>query len=412
MQRALAAAFLTKETCGIFNPGHSNDDLTAMNIIKVLGAKVEMIADKLVVVNRDNIPQDIELNCGESGLSIRMFVPIAALSEQSITVTGEGSLLSRPMDFFDKVLPELGVKIESNYGKLPLKIKGPLQPRNIEVDGSMSSQYLTGLLMAYAAAGAGNVSIKVNNLKSKPYIDLTLDVMRHFGLGNVENRNYEEFYFHPATAKSSWHNYMVEGDWSSGAFLLVAGAIAGPIQVSGLDLTSTQADKAIVDVLMSANAGIAMEAKGIKIHPGNMDAFDFDATECPDLFPPLAALAVYCKGTTVIKGVERLVHKESNRALTIQTELGKRGIDVKFEGNRMMIVGKQNVPAAFVDSHNDHRIAMMNAVIGLKAEPPTILHNAHAVKKSYPAFFTDLKRLNADIEIKESIAEGLEDWES
>lgn len=412
MQRALAAAFLTKETCGIFNPGHSNDDLTAMNIIKVLGAKVEMIADKLVVVNKGNSDQELELNCGESGLSIRMFVPIAALSDQSITVTGEGSLLSRPMDFFDKVLPQLGVSIESNHGKLPLKIKGPLQPRNIEVDGSLSSQYLTGLLMAYAAAGANNVSIKVNNLKSRPYIDLTLDVMRHFGLGNVENRDYEEFYFHPASAKTSWHNYTVEGDWSSGAFLLVAGAIAGPIMIRGLDLTSTQADKVIVDVLMMANAGIAMETKGIKIHPASMDAFTFDASDCPDLFPPLAALAVYCNGTTVIKGVERLIHKESNRAVTIQTELGKRGIVVKLEDNKMLITGKKNIPAAFVDSHNDHRIAMMNAVIGLKSEPPTILHNAYAVRKSYPAFFTDLKRLNADIEIKDSSADGFDDWES
>lgn len=413
MQRALAAAFLTKETCGILNPGHSNDDLTAMNIIKSLGAKVEMIADELVIVNQDNDAKVSEINCGESGLSIRMFVPIAALSKNSIIVTGEGSLLSRPMDFFDKVLPQLGVTIKSNNGKLPLKIKGPLQPANIEVDGSLSSQYLTGLLMAYAAAGATNVSIKVNDLKSKPYIDLTLEVMRHFGLGNVENRNYGEFYFHPVNKKNVMHNYTVEGDWSGGAFLLVAGAIAGQITVSGLDMTSTQADKIIIDALMAAHADIAIEADGIIVKPADMTAFEFDATDCPDLFPPLAALAVYCNGTSIIKGVARLIHKESNRALTIKMELEKRGVEVELQDDVMMITGQKKLAAAFVDSHNDHRIAMMNAVIGLRAEWATILHNAQAVKKSYPQFFTDLKKLNADIEIKESgFPEDFDDLES
>jgi 3-phosphoshikimate 1-carboxyvinyltransferase len=386
-----------------------------MNIIRNLGAKVEMVAEKLVITHDGNGPESGEINCGESGLSIRMFVPIAALSDKPVLVTGEGSLLSRPLDFFDKVLPQLGVEIQSAHGKLPLRIKGPLRPKTIEVDGSLSSQYLTGLLMAFAAAGAVNVSIHVKNLKSKPYIDLTLEVMNHFGLGNVENRNYEEFHFHSPTkdsVNSAMHNYMVEGDWSGAAFLLVAGAIAGPIMVRGLDLTSTQADKMIVDALMSANAGIAMEAKGIRMHAAEMNAFDFDATDCPDLFPPLAALAIYCEGTTQLKGIERLIHKESNRALTIKTELEKRGIEVVLEDNSMRITGKKQIPRAIVDSHNDHRIAMMNAVIGLRAEWATILHNAQAVRKSYPQFFADLKILGADIEIKESGFTGFDDWES
>src|SRR5690606_37338753 len=131
----------------------------------------------------------------------------------------------------------------------------------IEVDGSLSSQFLTGLLFAYAAADARGVSIRVKNLKSKPYIDLTLDVMKQYGMKLPENRSYEEFYFNSEPHQSTQlvRNYTVEGDWSGGAFLLVAGAIAGPIEVRGLDLTSTQADKAIVDALMSANAGIAMD---------------------------------------------------------------------------------------------------------------------------------------------------------
>ena len=370
MQRALAAAFLTKETCSLFNPGHSDDDIVAMGIIRALGAKVEMRDNNQVIVERGNDEKKDEINCGESGLSIRMFVPIIALNKKSIIVNGEGSLLSRPMDFFDEVLPQLGVRIKSDNGKLPLVIQGPLQPKNIEIDGSLSSQFLTGLLMAYAAANTRNISIKVKNLKSKPYIDLTLDVMKQFGLKVPENKNYEEFCFDDSTQNSqlTTHNYFVEGDWSGGAFLLVAGAIAGPVTIRGLDLSSVQADKAIVDALMSANAAIAIEAKGIKIRPAEMNAFDFDATDCPDLFPPLVALAAYCKGETTIKGVSRLTHKESNRALTLQEEFAKMGVHIYLRDDWMIIQGSERVKGAKVHSRHDHRIAMACAVAALKAE--------------------------------------------
>ena len=413
MQRALAAAFLTKEKCTIFNPGHSNDDKAAISVIRSLGAKVEMPENNLLVVEKGNRPEQEEINCGESGLSIRMFVPIVALSKKTITVNGTGSLLSRPLDFFDEVLPQLGVEVKSNKGKLPLTIKGPLVPANIEIDGSLSSQFLTGLLMAYGAhvnlpqvgtsdSGSSAVSIKVRNLKSKPYIDLTLDVMKQFGLRVPENRNYEEFIFHNEPTHHSpliTHHYTVESDWSGGAFLLVAGAIAGPISIRGLDLTSTQADKAIIDALMAANAGIAIEAKGIKIHPADMTAFDFDATHCPDLFPPLAALAAYSKGVTTIKGVSRLTHKESNRALTIQEEFAKMNVNIQLNGDVMMIHGGEKVKGANVHSRHDHRIAMACAIAALKAEGKTIIEEAEAVKKSYPDFYNDLKSIGAAVSL-------------
>ena len=410
MQRALAAALLTKGKSTINNPGHSNDDKAAIGIIKALGAEVINDREELVVKS-DGFPFTIHhspltINCGESGLAIRMFAPIIALSEKEITINGEGSLLDRPMDFFDEILPQLHVKMKSNNGKLPIVIQGPLKPKNIEVDGSLSSQFITGLLMAYSAAGANNVSIKVNNLKSKPYIDLTLDVMKQFGLKVPENKNYQEFIFHndssqipPPTGGGGGASYTVEGDWSGGAFLLVAGAIAGPITVRRLDLTSTQADKKILDALMAANAGIAIEAKGIKVHPAEMTAFDFDATDCPDLFPPLVALAAYCKGETTIKGVSRLTHKESNRALTLQEEFGKMGVKINLKDDVMIIHGGNGVKRAKVHSHHDHRIAMALAVAALKAEGETIIEEAGAVKKSYPDFFSDLKSLGASVSL-------------
>ncbi|MEO7923929.1 MAG: 3-phosphoshikimate 1-carboxyvinyltransferase [Chitinophagaceae bacterium] len=401
MQRACAAALIKKGKTLIHNPGHSEDDKAALDIIKRLGAEVQQVGDSLEMISQGIHPIDEELNCGESGLSIRMFTPIAAVSNQRFVITGSGSLSSRPMDVFDKVFPELGIQIKSKKGKLPLVVQGPLQPKDIEIDGSLSSQYLTGLLMAYAAADAKDVSIRVKNLASVPYIDLTLAIMKDFGLKVPENKSYKEFYFDSAChdQQPADHEYTIEGDWSGSAFLLVAGAIAGPITVRGLDLASTQADKAIIDALMSANAGIAMEAKGIKIHPSAMKAFEFDATDCPDLFPPLVALAAYCKGETILKGVNRLVYKESNRALSLWEEFGKMGVDIKVKGDLMMINGGEPLKPATVHSHLDHRIAMACTVAALRSTGKTTLEKPGAVKKSYPDFYNDLKSLGADVSL-------------
>jgi 3-phosphoshikimate 1-carboxyvinyltransferase len=402
MQRACAAALLHKGETLIHNPGHSNDDKAALDIIERLGAKIDDRGELLLVQSKGINPVKEEVNCRESGLSIRMFTPITALSKKQITINGSGSLLTRPMDFFDEILPQLGVTIQSNKGRLPIVLKGPLHPENIEVDGSLSSQFLTGLLMAYAAAGASDVSILVNNLKSRPYIDLTLDVMKQFGLKLPENRNYQEFYFGNSTNTNTSAepiNYTVEGDWSGGAFLLVAGAIAGPVTIRGLDLSSSQADKAIIDALMSANAGIAMDAKGIRMQPAKMKGFKFDATDCPDLFPPLVALAAYCQGVTSLSGVSRLEHKESNRGLTLKEEFGKMGVKIDLDGDHMRITGTDQVSGAKVHSRHDHRIAMAVAVAGLKATDDVTIEQANAVKKSYPDFFRDLKKLGAAVSL-------------
>jgi 3-phosphoshikimate 1-carboxyvinyltransferase len=429
MQRACAAALLSKGTSIIQNPGHSNDDKAAMGIIQALGASVKINKEQLII-NNSNYPESSQLSsptgggdlegatidCAESGLSIRMFTPIAALSDKEITINGSGSLATRPMNFFDEIFPQLGVKIKSNNGKLPMIIQGPLQRKNIEVDGSLSSQFLTGLLMAFSTSpsnslsiGEGEsdpdrsvVSIKVRNLKSKPYIDLTLDVMKKFGMRVPENKNYEEFIFHSKPthdSKLTTHDYTVEGDWSGGAFLLVAGAIAGSITVRGLDMNSTQADKAIMEALTSARAVISSEANWIKIQPGELKGFQFDATDCPDLFPPMVALAAYCKGRTTIKGVSRLIHKESNRALTLQDEFDKMGVLIKLERDEMLIQGTGIVKGADVHSHHDHRIAMACAVAGLKATSEMVIEEAQAVNKSYPDFYSDLQSLNAAIMI-------------
>lgn len=400
MQRACAAALLTKGKSTINNPGYSNDDKAALEIIQKLGARVQIFADSVEVESDGVNPAAKEISCGESGLSIRMFTPIAALSSEAITITGEGSLPTRPMDFFDQIFPMVGIKIASNGGKLPLHIQGPLQPKNIAIDGSLSSQFLTGLLMAYSAAGASDVSIKVNNLKSKPYIDLTLKVMQDFGMYVPENRNHEEYYFGvPQTNDSriATQDYTVEGDWSGGAFLLVAGALAGKIVVKGLDVFSTQADKAILQAIMASGAVISIEPGHIEIGPAPLKPFHFDATDCPDLFPPLVALASCCSGKSVIQGVSRLAHKESNRGITLQEEFGKMGVEILLQDDLMVINGGNGLKGAELSSHHDHRIAMACAVAALKAEGATTIQGAEAINKSYPDFYEHIKYLGANI---------------
>jgi 3-phosphoshikimate 1-carboxyvinyltransferase len=326
-----------------------------------------------------------------------MFTPITALSEREITVTGSGSLSTRPMDFFDEIFPKLGISIRSDGGRLPLVIRGPLKPRDIEVDGSLSSQFLTGLLMAFSAAGPTGVTITVKDLKSKPYIDLTLKVLKDFGW-NVVNQDHKRFFF-PGNDElpRGLVEYRVEGDWSGGAFLLVAGAIAGDIRVKGLDPHSTQADKAVLQALMDAGVDMALGPDGIDIRTSDLSAFSFDATECPDLFPPLVALASFCRGTTQISGAERLTHKESNRALTLQEEFGKLGVRVELEGDLMRIEGVDQVKAADTFSHHDHRIAMACAVAALRADGPVRISEAEAIDKSYPDFYDHLRSLGVVI---------------
>lgn len=395
MQRACAAALLAKGTTTIVNPGVSNDDKAAIDVIQKLGAKIiESNTERLVIESNGVQPVANEINCGESGLGIRMFTPIIATSSQSVSIVGTGSLVTRPMNFFDEIFPQLGIKISSNKGKLPLNIQGPLQPNNIEVDGSLSSQFLTGLLMAYGSQNNAS-TIRVKDLKSKPYIDLTMDVMRHFGV-TVSHDQYEVFHIEPNGGFKPT-TYTVEGDWSGAAFLLVAGAIHGNILVKGLTLASTQADKAIIEALVFAGAKMRIDEEGIFMYGGGIQGFTFDANECPDLFPPLVALASFANGKTVIKGALRLTHKESNRALTLQEEFGKMGVKIELNDDEMIVHGGGTINGAATHSHHDHRIAMACAIAATKAVGETTIDEAEAINKSYPEFYQHIQQLGATI---------------
>lgn len=394
-QRALAAALLSKGTTILRNPSRCDDALAAMEVIQKLGAKLEDYEDRLIVHGGLN-PESNELYFGEAGLGIRLFSSIVALKDQTFTLTGGGSLKKRPMGLIADALQAAGVNCSTEGGFLPISITGPLQGGEITIDGSLSSQVLSGLIMALPLAKNDSV-IRVKDLKSTPYIDMTLDVMDHFCIKKSRN-GYEEFqipggqFYHPT-------EFAIEGDWSGAAFLLVAGAIAGEVEVTELRTESGQADKAILDALIQSGAKLSYTANSVSCSKPEqaLQAFFLDATHCPDLFPPLAALAAHCEGVSIIKGVHRLIHKESNRARALLEEMSKLGVDIHIHEDEMIIEGPTNIQAAEIDSHNDHRMAMAAAVVALKGQHEVEIKGAECIHKSYPDFYRDLEKLGGNI---------------
>ena len=315
MGRAVAAALLADGTSRIANASFCDDALTALDIVEALGARVHRGEKALLTIHgtgkQSLSPREAALECGESGLCMRMFTPVAALQDKEVMLFASGSLRSRPMGMVE-VLGALGVSCRTDHGHAPIKVRGPMKGGCIRIDGSVSSQFLTGLLMALPACEEDSV-ISVSGLKSAPYVLMTIELLKHFGVSIGRDEGLEEFLvqgnqtFRPST-------YTVEGDWSGASFLLVAGAISGSVTVTGLNPASLQADRAILDVLESVGASVETAMDHVSVEKRDLKPFQYDATDCPDLFPPLVALASGCEGKSVIYGLERLTHKESDRA--------------------------------------------------------------------------------------------------
>ncbi|RQO31763.1 3-phosphoshikimate 1-carboxyvinyltransferase [Taibaiella sp. KBW10] len=401
-QRTLAAALLFNGKTRIENYGISNDDKAALAIIQQLGATVTIIDETRMEIHSTGFPNERmqqAFHCGESGLSFRMFCMIAATAAKGIQINAEGTLRDRPLNIVAALLHSLGVRYQDEQGHFPIQIQGPLVPQNITIDGSITSQLLTGLLLAYANAPlTEEVTISVQDLKSKPYIDITLSVIEQFGMNMPVNNDYQTFTFAPgANAQTKTQvQTLVEGDWSNAAFFLVAAAIGGDITVTGLDVFSTQADKKILEALQDCGCTLSIRADFIRVRHNTLSPFQFDATDCPDLFPPLVCLAACAEGTSVIEGVSRLLHKESNRAQTLQEEMARLGILIEIQDDYMLVRGTGIISGGIIDSRADHRIAMAGGIMALKASAEVQITHADAVAKSYPNFFEHLNSLCAD----------------
>lgn len=404
MQRAVACAALAPGSSILRNPSDCADARAALGIARSLGAIVKRVeggieieGSILATAPPSTALAPRRLSCGESGLCIRMFSPIAALLTGETELAAEGSLRSRPVPAMEACLGALGAWASTRDGLPPILVRGPLLGGRASVDASASSQFLTGLLIALPLA-KGNSQLLVSNIVSSGYVDLTLDTMAAFGMGLTPGRGNSSFDIEGGRAYRAG-DFEVEGDWSGAAFLLVAGAIAGDgdgLRVDGLKLDSSQPDRAILDVLRSAGAFVtelAGEASGsVIVERAELSAFSFDATDCPDLFPPLVALASLARGVSELKGALRLASKESDRAKALQEEFGKLGIGIELEGDLMRVTGARP-RGGRVDSRGDHRIAMAAAVAGLAASGEVLIDGAECVAKSWPAFFDDLEAL-------------------
>ncbi|MBP3612968.1 MAG: 3-phosphoshikimate 1-carboxyvinyltransferase [Rikenellaceae bacterium] len=391
-QRALAVALLADGESTIGNLELCDDTRSAIRCIEALGAEVTLIDDSTIRVRGGLAPRTDRLHIGESGLATRLFTPIASLHNQPITINGEGTILYRPISMMIDPLRQLGVEVRDGGGFLPIQVCGPMQGGEVAVDGSISSQFLTGLLLSLPMA-QNDTTIYVKNLKSLPYVDMTIDTARRFGV-EIAHKDYCEFFIE-GNQHYTATDYMIEGDWSGAAPMFVAGAVAGEVTVENISRLSLQADTAIIDALISAGAEVESTDNAITVRHRRLKAFEFDATHCPDLFPALVALAANCEGTSTLYGTERLLHKESNRAATLAEEYAKAGIEVDIDEQNIMRVRGGKIHGCTADSHGDHRIAMSMAIAALTADAPITIEGAECVAKSYPSFFDDLEQLRS-----------------
>lgn len=392
-QRALAAALLASGRTTLRGIELCRDTRSAIAAIEALGASVEIIDSNTLVVNGGLRPRTSSLNVGESGLAARLFTPIAALTDEPIVIEGEGTLRHRPMSMMIEPLKELGVEVRDGGGRLPIEVRGPMRGGRVVVDGRMSSQFVTGLLIALPLAER-DTTVEVEGAVSTPYLDMTLETIKRFGVEVMYHEgDYSEFYIEGGQQYEAV-DYTIESDWSAAATIMVAAAIAGEITLHNISTLSRQADTAVCRALERAGASIVIENDTITVAHRPLTAFMFDATQCPDLFPALVALAAAAEGVSTIYGIDRLRGKESDRGEVLREEYAKIGIDIEldYEENVMRVIGGEPEWAE-VDSHDDHRIAMSLAVTSLRLERELPIRNRECVAKSYPSFFEDIDSL-------------------
>jgi 3-phosphoshikimate 1-carboxyvinyltransferase len=288
-------------------------------------------------------------------------------------------------------LIQLGAACEINGHVAPITVCGPLTGGKAVVSGAISSQFLSGLLLALPKAYLDS-EIFVKELHSRAYVRMTLDTMAQFGIEVDVDKDFNKFVIR-GNQNYSAVDTVIEGDWSGASFMLVAGAIAGEVTVTGLERDSVQADRVILNALELSGARFQWNHYGLTVSQSNLRSFDFDATDCPDLFPPLVVLACCSEGTSRIRGASRLTYKESNRGVVLASVFSALGGNIKISGDTMEVVGGYMLGGGIVDPNNDHRIAMACAIAGLVTRYGVGIVGGACVLKSYPDFFQVLQSI-------------------
>ena len=386
-QRALAISCFSKSEFTIVGDYNNEDTTTAIQICKKIGLDIKINKNELKVsgdISKNH--ENIEINTRESGLSTRIFSVLLSSFFSQTKINIEGTAKNRKFDFSS--LERLGIKI--NNSEESILINGKIKSGIIKLNNQNTSQLLSALLITMPFLN-GDSEIICKNLVSKNYVDITLEMLQSLGI-NILNKSYERFII-KGNQKLKKNKIVVEGDWSSAAFHFVGAAISGKVDIYGLNINSSQGDKEIINVLRKCGSKIKINNSYISVLKDKLIPFVFDATDYPDLFPPLIVLASCCEGDSIINGVDRLINKESNRALSLKKEFSKLGVDINQENNSFRITGKDFLDANEVSSHLDHRIAMSLSIAAIKCKNPITINNSEVVNKSYSRFYDDLEKI-------------------
>lgn len=386
VHRAIICAAMANGVSRISPVALSNDIKATIGCIKALGADA-VLENNVLTVDGTNMYKNKTalLDCGESGSTLRFFIPIAAVGNINATFVGKGKLPQRPIGIFTEALPKAGTVCKTEGG-LPLEIKGQLKSGIFEIPGNVSSQFITGLLLALPILEGDSEIVLTSPLESVGYIAMTIRTMKQFGV-NIQ-----------ATEKG-WHikggqtyksfNYTTDGDWSQAAFFMVLGAVSGKVTVKGVAKDSTQGDKKCAEILARFGAKVTQLDNEVTVEKGELKAITIDASQIPDLVPVLSVCAAFAEGTTKIINAERLRIKECDRLKATAELLNNLGGKVKELSDGLEITGVSSLKGGNVNGYNDHRIVMSAAVCAARSDEDITATFAMSINKSYPDFYID-----------------------
>lgn len=390
VHRAIICAALSKGKCVISPVDLSEDIKATIGCVETLGAKVNITDGVLTIDGSEMFKENYyEIFCNESGSLLRFIIPVVSAFGVSATFTGAGRLPERPIGIYLDCLPKAGVKCTTKSG-LPLTVEGQLQAGEFEIPGNVSSQFITGLLFALPLLKEDSKIILTSPLESVAYVDITINVMRKFGVV-IDTADYG--YFVKGNQSYTPQNYTTEGDWSNAAFFMTAAAINGDVTVTGVDNNSAQGDREIAEILKSFGAKVKFTDNSVRVQKANLKATTIDARQIPDLVPILAVCATFADGTTHITGAERLRIKESDRLSAIANAINELGGKVIEEPDGLVITGVKALKGGKVLGVNDHRIVMAMSVAGLMATDTVTITDMESIKKSFPSYFNEYNRL-------------------
>lgn len=399
--RAIICAALSEGLCIIENIDYSDDIIATIDAMNSLGAKIVKHKDYIEVIGAygsdEKAKETRVIDCNESGSTLRFLVPISLLFKGSSNFIGRGNLGKRPLTTYYNIFERQGIQYSYEEGNLNLVINGELKAGTFEVEGNVSSQFITGLLFTLPLLKEDSKIIITTEMESKGYIDLTLKAMSDFGV-EIINNNYREFII-KGNQKYNARNYRVEGDYSQAAFFLCADSLGNDVLCKDLDLNSLQGDKEVIDILERMNVVFNANDIGVKgIANGELTSTVIDGSQCPDIIPVLTAVASLTNGTTEIINAGRLRIKECDRLAAVTSELNKLGAKIIEKEDGLVITGVEKLQGGVeVWSHKDHRIAMTLAIASTRCEEPIVIKDYECVAKSYPNFFEDFKALGGNI---------------